>query len=498
MRFISTRNPADAVSGSTAVLSGLAPDGGLYVPESFPPVSMKDIEGMTALDYPERSARIMSLFFDELSYDELLSITTRAYSTFDGDPAPLVKLDGGLYVLELWHGKTHAFKDMALSVLPLLMTALKSKAGQKETCLIPVATSGDTGKAALEGFSGVEGTGVIVFYPDGGVSRTQRRQMVTTLGDNVSVIAVRGNFDDAQTAVKRAFGDEKLKEELKTLGCKMTGANSINLGRLAPQVAYYFSAYADLLAAGQIKAGDEVDFCVPTGNFGNILAGYYAYRMGLPVGTLICASNDNNVLSDFLATGVYSLDRPFIKTTSPSMDILVSSNLERLLFEFAGRDGAVVRGWMDELKTKGSYDIGAERLAEIRKKFWGGYALQSDYAETLAELYDEYGYLADPHTAVAFDVCASYRDGCARDVPTVVVGTASPVKFAPAVLAALGEEVPDDDVKALRKMEELTAFPVPDSVYALFDMKERFDGTIDPSDVPSAVAKFAEKLGERA
>lgn len=498
MKYISTRNPAAAVSGSAAVLSGLAPDGGLYVPESFPPVSIKEIEDMTVLDYPERSARIMSLFFDELTYDELLDITRRAYSTFDGDPAPLVKLDDGLYVLELWHGRTHAFKDMALSVLPLLMTALKAKAGQTETCLIPVATSGDTGKAALEGFADVEGTGVVVFYPDGGVSHTQRRQMVTTLGTNVSVIAVRGNFDDAQTAVKRAFGDEKLGSDLKALGCKMTGANSINLGRLAPQVAYYFSAYADLLASGQIESGEKVDFCVPTGNFGNILAGYYAYRMGLPVGRLICASNDNNVLSDFLATGVYSLDREFIKTTSPSMDILVSSNLERLLFEFADRDGALVSEWMKELRAVGHYDIGAERLAAIKEKFWGGFALQSDYAETLAEVYDEYGYLADPHTAVAFDVYGQYSDGNAETVPTVVLSTASPVKFAPAVLSALGEEVPDDDVKALHKMEDITAFPVPDSVYALFGMAERFNEVIDPSEVPAAVENFAKKLKENA
>lgn len=494
MKYISTRNDKLTVSGSTAVLTGLAPDGGLYVPQSFPSVSIEEIEAMTELGYEERSAKIMSLFFDELSYNELLDITRRAYSAFDGDPAPLVKLDGGLYVLELWHGKTHAFKDMALSVLPLLMTALKAKAGQKETCLIPVATSGDTGKAALEGFSGVEGTGVIVFYPDGGVSHTQRRQMVTTLGDNVSVVAVKGNFDDAQTAVKRAFGDEALRSKLASLGCKMTGANSINLGRLAPQVAYYFSAYADLLGAGQINAGEKVDFCVPTGNFGNILAGYYAMRMGLPVGTLVCASNDNNVLTDFLDSGVYSLDREFIKTTSPSMDILVSSNLERLLFEFAGRDSSVVSGWMKELKEKGSYDIGKERLENIRKIFYGGYARQSDYAETLAEVYDEYGYLADPHTAVAFDVCGQYTDGCTEDRPVVVVSTASPVKFASTVLASLGESVPDDDVSALRKMEELTAFPVPESVYALFGMKERFGKVIDIADVDATVEEFARSL----
>ncbi len=494
MKYISTRNDGLTVSGSTAVLTGLAPDGGLYVPQTFPSVSLDEIAKMTELDYCERSARIMGLFFDELSQEELLDIARKAYSSFDGDPAPLVKLDGGLYVLELWHGKTHAFKDMALSVLPLLMTALKAKAGQKERCLIPVATSGDTGKAALEGFSGVEGTGVIVFYPDGGVSRTQRRQMVTTLGDNVSVVAVKGNFDDAQTAVKKAFGDEALRASLAAYGCKMTGANSINLGRLAPQVAYYFSAYADLIGGGQIKPGDKVDFCVPTGNLGNILAGHYAMRVGLPVGTLVCASNDNNVLTDFLESGVYSLDREFIKTTSPSMDILVSSNLERLLFEFAGRKSSVVSEWMRELRENGSYDIGKERLAEVRKIFYGGYAKQKEYAETLDEVYEEYGYLADPHTAVAFNVCEKYASPDGR--PVVVVSTASPVKFASTVLESIGESVPADDVAALRKMEEVTAFPVPDSVYALFGMKERFGKVIEVSEVSDAVKEFARALGD--
>ena len=492
MKYISTRNDQLTVSGSTAVLTGLAPDGGLYVPQTFPSVSLGEIEKMTELDYCERAARVMGLFFDELSQDELLDITRRAYSSFDGDPAPLVRLDRGLYVLELWHGKTHAFKDMALSVLPLLMTALKAKAGQKELCLIPVATSGDTGKAALEGFSGVEGTGVIVFYPEGGVSHTQRRQMVTTSGDNVSVVAVRGNFDDAQTAVKKAFGSAELRGALASMGCKMTGANSINLGRLAPQVAYYFSAYADLVDAGQIKLGEKVDFCVPTGNFGNILAGYYAMRMGLPVGSLLCASNDNNVLTDFLATGVYSLDREFIKTTSPSMDILVSSNLERLLFELTGRNSGVVNEWMKELAEKGSYDIGKDMLAEARKVFCGGCAKQKEYAETLAEVYDEYGYLVDPHTAVAFNVCKK----CGRDDgrPVVVVSTASPVKFASVVLESIGESVPDDDVAALKKMEEVTAFPVPESVYALFGMKERFDKTINVTEVNETVKEFARSL----
>lgn len=494
MKYVSTRNNKLSVTGSTAVLTGLAPDGGLFVPESFPEISREEILRMTETDYPERSALVMSKFFDELTYDELLGIARRAYATFDGDPAPEVKLADGLYVLELWHGKTHAFKDMALSVLPLLMTALKDKTGQKETCLIPVATSGDTGKAALEGFSDVPGTAVIVFYPDGGVSHTQKKQMVTTLGSNVKVVAVRGNFDDAQTAVKQAFGDKELAGKLAEAGCKMTGANSINLGRLAPQVAYYFSAYADLLSSGQIEFGDKVDFCVPTGNFGNILAAYYAKRMGLPAGKLICASNDNNVLTDFLETGVYSLGREFIKTTSPSMDILISSNLERLLFEFADRDGDTVKAWMDELKKNGSYDVGGERLCEIRETFWGGYAKQEDYADTLMDVYDEYGYLCDPHTAVAFDVCNRYFDECEDDAPVVVVSTASPVKFAATVLDSIGITPPEDDVKALRKMESETAFPVPESVYALFGMPERFNEVIDPAALPDTVYEFAKGL----
>ncbi len=494
MKFTSTRNNKLRVSGSTAVLTGLAPDGGLYVPVEFPPVTEAEISAMAEMDYPERSALVMSKFFDELSLSELTDIARRAYSTFDGDPAPEVKLDEGLYVLELWHGKTHAFKDMALSVLPLLMTALKEKAGQKEICLIPVATSGDTGKAALEGFSDVGGTGVIVFYPDGGVSHTQRKQMVTTLGGNVRVVAVKGNFDDAQSAVKSAFGDKALQKRLAEIGCKMTGANSINLGRLAPQVAYYFSAYVDLLTSEQIQLGDKVDFCVPTGNFGNILAAYYAKRMGLPVGKLVCASNDNKVLTDFLESGVYSLDREFIKTTSPSMDILISSNLERLLFEFAARDSETVKEWMASLKTEGSYDVGAERLFEIREDFYGDFATCAECAETLGGIYEEYGYLCDPHTAVAFDVCAKYKSEVDSSSPIVVVSTASPVKFASTVLESVGEKAPSDDVKALEALEKSTAFPVPKSVYALFGMEERFNKVIEPTDLAREVEDFAASL----
>lgn len=489
MLFTSTRNNKLRVSGSEAVLTGLAPDGGLYVPVSLPEITREEFNAMTEMDYPERAGLVMSKIFDELSAEELTEIARKAYSTFDGDPAPVVGIDEGTYFLELYHGKTHAFKDMALSVLPLLMTALKKKTGQKELCLIPVATSGDTGKAALEGFADVPGTGVFVFYPFGGVSSTQRRQMVTTLGSNVMVAAIRGNFDDAQTAVKACFTSDALKEKLSGINVKLTGANSINFGRLAPQIAYYVSAYVDLLGAEIIGRDEKINYTVPTGNFGNILAAYYAKRMGVPVGKLVCASNENNVLTDFISTGVYSVKRPFIKTTSPSMDILVSSNLERFLFELADGDSETVKGWMTSLKENGSYDVG-ERKSVLQAVFTGGYADEDECASAIEYLFNEYGYLVDPHTAVGYAVGSEY----AAESVMVFVATASPVKFAASVLEAIGEEVPESDVKALKKLEDVTAFEIPESVKALFNMKERFTDVIDAKEVVSEIEKFARRL----
>ena len=490
MLFTSTRNNKLRVKGSEAVLSGLAPDGGLFVPVELPKLSKPDLEQMLEMDYPERSAFIMSKLFDELSFDELKVIARRAYSTFDGDPAPIVGIDENVWFMELYHGKTHAFKDMALSVLPLLMTALKEKAGQKELCLIPVATSGDTGKAALEGFSGVEGTGVYVFYPDGGVSATQRKQMVTTLGDNVCVSAIKGNFDDAQTAVKKCFTSIELKEALKECGAKLTGANSINFGRLAPQIAYYVSGYLDLVGGEVIKMGEEISYTVPTGNFGNILAAYYAKKMGVPIKRLVCASNENNVLTEFISTGVYSVDRPFLKTMSPSMDILVSSNLERFLFDLAGKDSMVVKGWMEELKSTGRYDIGSELASKLKDEFTGGYAEESECADAIGYLFDEYGYLVDPHTAVGYAVGSAYSD----EGQMIFVSTASPVKFAASVLSSIGESVPSDDKKALLKLEKVTAFDIPQSVSDLFGMEERFTSVISTKEVQTKIVEFAKKL----
>lgn len=494
MKYISTRNKKLTVSGSDAVLSALAEGGGLFVPSEIPQLSLDDIRAMEEFDYPERAATVMSLFFDELSYRELLDITTRAYSTFDGDAAPVLVLDEGLAVLELWHGKTHAFKDMALSVLPLLMTALKAKEGQKETCLIPVATSGDTGKAALEGFADVPGTAVIVFYPSGGVSNMQKKQMCTTEGGNVSVVGVEGNFDDAQTAVKEAMNSQSLATELAGYGCKMTGANSINWGRLAPQIAYYFSAYIDMAAGGKLEWGEKLNFCVPTGNFGNILAGWYAKQMGLPVGKLICASNDNNVLTDFINTGTYSTDREFKKTISPSMDILVSSNLERLLFELAGRDDKKINGYMTDLKTKKEYTVSAAELTALKETFVGLWADEDEDIETIDFLFDEYGYICDTHTSVAFAALMDYAEESGDKTPCVVVSTASPYKFVGTVLEAIGEKVPADDLKALRALEEATALPLPESLSSIIKKPDRFNSSIKTGEVQSAIKSFAQSL----
>lgn len=494
MKYISTRNKDLIVSGSTAVLSALAEGGGLFVPSVIPSVTMDEIKAMEDMDYAERAALVMSLYFDELSYDAFLDITNRAYSTFDGDAAPVLVLDEGMAVLELWHGKTHAFKDMALSVLPRLLTALKNKTGQQETCLIPVATSGDTGKAALEGFADVPGTAVIVFYPSGGVSSMQQKQMCTTEGGNVCVVGVDGNFDDAQTAVKEAMISKPLTEKLGKLGFKMTGANSINWGRLAPQIAYYFSAYVDMASGGKITWGDKLNFCVPTGNFGNILAGYYAKRMGLPVGKLICASNDNNVLTDFINTGTYSVKRDFKKTISPSMDILVSSNLERLLFELAGRNDKAVAGYMSDLKTKKEYSIPKSELDELQKTFVGLWADEDEDIETISFMFDEYGYICDTHTGVAFAALMDYTDDTNDKTPCVVVSTASPYKFVQTVLGAIGEKVPGDDLAALLALEDATALPLPESLPEITKKGNRFTENIRADGVNDAVLGFAESM----
>ena len=479
MKYTSTRDVKVAASAATAVIDGISSDGGLYVPVELPKV---DYKTMFDCDYEERAQKVLDAFFDF----DVSGIAERAYATFDGDAAPTVKIDDGLFVLELWHGRTYAFKDMALSVLPHLLTAAKKQAGDSRNTLILVATSGDTGKAALEGFKDVDGTTVCVFYPTDGVSRVQKLAMMTQDGNNVKSVGIVGNFDDAQTAVKLAFRDEGLISSLKANNTVLSSANSINVGRLVPQIAYYFSAYCDLVACGEIDDGDKVDFVVPTGNFGNILAGYYARQMGVPIGKLVCASNRNNILTDFITTGKYDVNRKFFKTTSPSMDILVSSNLERLLFEVSGRDAALTKARMDALKASGKYEVSKAELKKITDVFDCGYATDDDCRDAIEYMFDEYGYLIDTHTAAAYAVARRRKS----DRPTVVVSTANPYKFAPAVLDALGEKASGEVTKkTLEKLCDLTAMEIPPALYELFDKKVRFDEVIDRSEIIEYIKK---------
>jgi threonine synthase len=496
VNFISTRNKHKTVSGAAAIAEGLAPDGGLYVPESFPAVSLSEIAALIGMDYPARAADIIGRFLPDCPPAVLLGMAEEAYARFDGDPAPLVKTEAGVYVLELWHGPTGAFKDIALTLLPRLLTQSKALLKKTEKTLILVATSGDTGKAALEGFRDVPGADILVLYPDEGVSALQKRQMTTQEGGNVAVAAVRGNFDDAQTAVKRIFTDPDMIAGLKRYGYALSSANSINFGRLVPQIVYYFSAYADLLDEKQIRPGERVDFCVPSGNFGNILAGYYAKRMGLPVGRLLCASNKNKVLTDFLTTGVYQADRPFYKTSSPSMDILISSNLERLLFEISGRDDARTAARMDSLSKTGRYEVTPPELAALKELFYAGYAGEEAVFDTISGYFDETGYVLDPHTAVAMAVFKAYETQKAGNNQTVVLSTASPYKFAADVLRALGEPVPADDFKALAALEDATALPVPDALSALRTKPARHTAVIDREGAADFVLGYAAERGQ--
>ena len=497
MKFISTRG-SGRVTGAQAIVQGLADDGGLFVPEKFPKVSQAELEKMLEMDYPERAAFVLSKYLDEYDAGELLAAVQSAYSRFeDGDAAPLVRVENGMYMLELFHGPTCAFKDMALTVLPYLLKKGSEIAGIKEKVLILVATSGDTGKAALEGFRDADGVKIITFYPDEGVSKMQKLQMCTTDGDNVNVVAVRGNFDDCQTGVKKIFNSEEYKAKLKEKGYVLSSANSINFGRLAPQIAYYFSAYCDLVSSQQIQVGDKVDFAVPTGNFGNILAAYYAKNMGLPVGKLVCASNRNNVLTDFLTAGTYDSKRPFYKTMSPSMDILVSSNLERLLFELSGRNAALTKERMDALSAKGRYSVRAEELSAIKESFFAGYASEDDTVECIYEFFEEFGYPMDTHTGVAMSVAQQYEKLLEDDVnaeshPMVVVSTASPYKFPQDVLYALTGNDVKDSFKGIKRINLLTAMKVPESLKAIRYKPLRFKKVISPDKMFEEVLDFVQ------
>ena len=465
MDYISTRGQSPAVDSAQAVLSGLAPDGGLYMPRAIPAF---DWQHCLTLSAQQMSAAILSALLPDIPNMEAL--VKRAYTgKFETeDLTPTVPV-GDFQVLELFRGPTSAFKDVALSMLPQLLTAAKREKGITQEIRILTATSGDTGKAALVGFQDVPGVSICVFYPFGGVSQVQRAQMVTQEGENVHVCAVEGNFDDAQTGVKNIFAACQGKE----LPFLLSSANSINIGRLAPQIMYYFKSYADLLSRKVISLGDKVDFSVPTGNFGDILAGYLAKKLGLPVGRLICASNANNVLTDFLTTGVYDRRRPLLKTTSPSMDILVSSNLERLLYLLSG-DTALVAGLMKDLSEQGFYRVPDALLAAIQAEFAAGYCDDAQAEAVIGRVYREQGYLMDPHTACGWAAAETHRG----DAPTVVLSTASPYKFSTAVLTAIGADISGSEYDRMERMQTLTGIPIPPALAALRTKPERHTGVI--------------------
>ena len=479
MFYKSTRG-TEQVRSTRAVLNGLAPDGGLYMPVCFP--EGFDYHTVMGLPFTEMAARIFSLFLDDFA--DIPALVGRAYAgKFDcGDVTPLVPV-GDRFVLELFHGPTCAFKDVALSALPVLMTAAQRQEGEKDPVLILTATSGDTGKAAMEGFRDVPGVRIIVFYPEGGVSPVQEKQMTSQEGKNVRAVAVRGNFDDAQSGVKAIFTrvqQEGLPDDCRTA---LSSANSINIGRLVPQIVYYFKAYSDLLAMGRIKDGAPVDFTVPTGNFGDILAGYFAKKLGLPVRKLVCASNANNVLTDFLTTGLYNRSRPFYKTASPSMDILISSNLERLLYLLCRRDETAVRLLMRTLAESGSYRVSPDMLSALQADFPAGFADDAAAFSSIARVFAEHHYLMDPHTAVAWTVADRYGKETADSVPNIVLSTASPYKFPQAVLTALGAELPADPFDMMDALQALSGVPVPQNLAGLKDKRIRFTDVVEKEDM---------------
>ena len=493
MKFISTRGKSKVDYAATAIAKGLADDGGLFVPENFPKITFDDLTKMIDMDYAERACFVLHNYLEEYDYQELLDACKNSYAKFeDGDGAPLVKIDDKTFIMELFHGPTLAFKDVALTLLPYLLRKGCDLSGIKEEVLILVATSGDTGKAALEGFKDAKGIKVMVFFPSEGVSDMQKMQMTTQEGQNVNVVAVKGNFDDCQTAVKKIFTSKEIASDLLKKNIVLSSANSMNFGRLAPQITYYFSAYADLLASNEIKLGDKVNFVVPTGNFGNILAGYYAKQMGLPIDKLVCASNSNNVLTEFFASGTYDANREFFKTVSPSMDILISSNLERLVFELSNRDFELTEKRMSELKNQGKYSLTAQEKVKLDSEFFADYTDEEECLQTIGEVFDEYGYVLDTHTAVAYDTAMKFIDYTNNDNTVVVLSTASPYKFAHDVLRAINGKVPEDAFKCANMLYEQTATPIPNQILELKTKERRFTKVIDKNDTVNAVMEFVD------
>lgn len=491
MLYTSTRDKSLKVEASEAITRGISKEGGLFVPCEIPTLTLEDLKNMIPLSYIDRAKKVLSLYLTDFTEDEISYCVEGAYKAgkFSSEKvAPLVTLEEGAEVLELFRGPTCAFKDMALQLLPYLLTTASKKAAPDKQIVILVATSGDTGKAALEGFKDVPNTRILVFYPENGVSPMQKLQMCTQEGDNVAVCAIKGNFDDAQSGVKKIFTDPAVAERLNKNGMMFSSANSINWGRLVPQIVYYCSAYCDMLEKGVLTAGEPMNVVVPTGNFGNILAAYYAKKMGVPVGRLICASNANNVLTDFLSTGTYDKNRPFYCTMSPSMDILISSNLERLLFHLSGEDDAQVKEWMSALATGGKYTVSDSVFSVIQETFSAGCADDAKTAATIKRTYEQNHYLADTHTGVAIDVYRAYVEATGDKTPTVIASTASPYKFPKSVLAALLGQAPDiDEFDMSEALFKETGTQIPAQLAGLKDKTIRFTTVSEVSDMEQQV-----------
>lgn len=498
MLYNSTQNAAEVVSAAQAIAQGISKDGGLFVPQEFPKYSAETFNELLKLDYKGRAKKVFADFLSDFTEEEINDCVENAYTKekFGSDnPAPLAyaKLNGKeLNILELWHGPTCAFKDMALQILPHFLTKSLKKTYDGKDAVILVATSGDTGKAALEGFKNVDHTKILVFYPVDGVSPMQKLQMTTQEGDNVSVCAINGNFDDAQSAVKSIFTNAEIKNELAKKNMMFSSANSINWGRLVPQIVYYFSTYCDLINMGKIKAGDKINVVVPTGNFGNILAGYYAKKMGLPIKTLVCASNSNNVLTDFLKTGTYDKNRKFYTTTSPSMDILISSNLERLLYHMSDGDDKLINDLMNKLSNDGKYTVSNELIAKIQKEFDAGFTAEQNVDDTIKSHFDKYHYLCDTHTAVAVKVYDEYVKATGDDIPTVIDSTASPYKFSASVLnAVLAGKAPKlDEFAMVDELHKVTGADIPKPLASLKDKSIRFENVCNKEDMSQMVFKL--------
>lgn len=482
MYYKSTRDSSVKITSAEAIVQGISKDGGLFVPSEIPSVSMDEIVKLGDMSYSDRAAYIFAKYLSDFTDAEIHYCTDNAYSVknFESENiAEISHLFEGTYVLELWHGPTCAFKDMALQILPYLLTTSAKKINIDKKIVILVATSGDTGKAALEGFADVPGTQIMVFYPEDGVSPMQKRQMTTQDGENVAVCALKGNFDDCQTGVKNIFGNADIASKLEENKLMFSSANSINWGRLAPQIIYYISAYASLVKDNEIKAGDKINIVVPTGNFGNILAAYYAKNMGLPVNKLICASNSNKVLTDFLTTGVYDRKRDFITTISPSMDILISSNLERLLYIMTGYNDAQIREWFGKLSSEGKYEVSDDIKAKLKEEFSAGFCTDEETKATIKAIFDKYSYTLDTHSAVAVKVYEDYKAATGDNTKTIIASTASPYKFSASVLEAIeGKKSELDEYDMIDRLNELSGYPIPESLAALRTKPVRFSEVI--------------------